>query len=163
MSENYHHSPKMLELTYSILSAKKVTQILLLTICCLCIGFCLEKILISLLSNQFNIPDPARYLNYFNFDKESNFPSLYSAMSLAFCSYLLATITTLQKKQKTIFSEHWQALTFIFLFLAIDEICSIHELFIPIVRRIITARGIFYFAWVVPAFILVITFIIGRC
>ena len=49
---------------------------------------------------------------------------------------------------------------FIFLFLAIDEACSIHELSIPLLRGAINAEGILYFTWVVPAFFLLGIFLI---
>jgi hypothetical protein len=34
----------------------------------------------------------------------------------------------------TKYTKHWQALAWIFLYLAIDEMCSIHELLIPILN-----------------------------
>jgi len=98
--------------------------------------------------------------HYFNFDQESNFPSIYSALALGFCSYLLTIIASLKKINRARFANHWKALSLIFLFLAIDEACSIHELFIPFLRSGINAKGIFYFTWVIPAFLLLIVFLI---
>ena len=97
---------------------------------------------------------------YFNFDEESNLPSLYSSLALGFCSYLLAIIATLKKKVKTKYAKHWQALAWIFLYLAIDEICSIHELLNPILKRVVNAKGLLYFPWIIPAFCLVIIFLV---
>jgi hypothetical protein len=97
---------------------------------------------------------------YFNFDQEGNFPSIYSALILGFCSYLLAVIATFKKASKAKYSQYWKALSYIFLFLAIDEACSIHELLIPILRSAFNTEGLLYFPWVIPAFFLVIIFLI---
>lgn len=149
----------LLELTSFNLSPRKVTVLLLQIITLLILGYFLEKEIVYFLNTKYYIRDPSRFLHYFDFDSESNFPSLYSALALAFCSYLLAVITVFKKRVKDKYSRHWQALSAIFLFLAIDENCSIHEVFIPITRKVIDVRGIFYFAWVIPASVLIIVFL----
>ena len=153
--------PKLLNLTLFDLSARKVTIFLLRTIALLVLLYFLEKGTIYFLNTKYHLRDPARFLHYFNFDREANFPSLYSTLTLAFCSYLLAIIALVKKKTQARYVRHWQALSLIFLFLAIDEICSIHEFLIPVTRKIIDVGGIFYFAWVIPAFILIIVFLIA--
>ena len=97
---------------------------------------------------------------YFNFDQEANLPSLYSTLTLGFCSYLLAVIATYKRKNRGKYVKHWKGLSLIFLFLAIDEACSIHELLIPILRGVINAEGVLYFPWVIPGFCLVIVFLV---
>ena len=138
------------------LSPRKVTKFLLSTIFLLILFNLAERILVRWL-NAHNDTQIISY--YFNFDRESNFPSLYSALALGFCSYLLAIIATVKKIQKARYTKYWKALAVIFLLLAIDEACSIHELFIPVLREAINARGILYFTWVVPAFFLLIIFL----
>ena len=152
MYKKSSHFIELLDWTLLDLSPQKVSKFLLQTIASLILLYFVEKGFIYWLNAKYQIPDPGRYFHYFNFDREANFPSLYSALTLGFSSYLLAIITTLKKKVKATYSQHWQALMGIFLFLAIDEICGIHEIFIPIVRRVVKAEGIFYFAWVIPAF-----------
>lgn len=155
MQKKSSHFIELLDWALFDLSPQKVSKFLLQVIACLSLLFMVEKGLIYWLNVKYQIPDPSRYFHYFNFDRESNFPSLYSALSLGFCSFLLAIITACKKKERAKYASHWQALTYIFLFLAIDETCAIHELFIPIVRSFIKAEGIFYFAWVIPAFFFV--------
>ena len=139
------------------LSPQKVTKFLLLVIGLLILFNLGERVIVRWLSatngSQVNS-------QYFNFDQESNFPTLYSVLALGFSSYLLAIITLIQKSRNARYAKHWKALSIIFIFLAIDESCSIHELSIPVLRGAMNAQGILYFTWVVPAFILLIIFLI---
>mgnify|MGYP006313388647 CR=1 FL=1 len=113
--------------TYN-LSPSKVTKLLLSTIAILVLFNLIERGTVYWLNSQNN----GQFISiYFNFDEETNLPSLYSSLALGFCTYLLAIIATLKKKVKTKYAKHWQALAWIFLYLAIDEICSIHELLNP--------------------------------
>lgn len=150
--------PGELEIPAYNFSPRKITKFLLTIIALLILFNIAERIFIRWL----NAANGTQLIShYFNFDRESNFPSLYSALALGFCSYLLAIITTLKKIERARFTRHWKALSLIFLFLAIDEACSIHELFIPILRGALDARGIFYFTWVIPAFLLLLIFLIS--
>lgn len=153
----YSHFPDRFEFPAYNLSPRKVTKFLLSIITLLIFLNLTERIVIYWL-NATNGTELISH--YFNFDEEANLPALYSALALGFCSYLLAIIATIKKITKAKFARHWKALSLIFLFLAIDEACSIHELFIPVLRNAINARGILYFAWVVPAFFLLIIFLI---
>ena len=151
------HLPEQFELPVYNLSAKRITRWLLSIIALLIFFNLVERAIVYWLNANYNMQ---LISHYFNFDQESNFPSLYSALSLGFCSYLLAIIFIIKKAQKARYAKHWKALSLIFLFLALDEACSLHELLIPVLRRAIDARGILYFTWVVPAFFLLIVFLI---
>jgi hypothetical protein len=138
-------------------SPSKVTKFLLKAIGLLVVLNLVERVIVHWLNTQ----NQGQYVSiYFNFDQEANLPSLYSALTLGFCSYLLAVIATYKKNVKSKYTNHWKGLSFIFLFLAIDETCSIHELLIPILRGAINGKGLLYFPWVIPAFCLVIIFLI---
>ena len=138
-------------------SAKRITRFLLSIIALLIFFNLAERVIVYWLNANYNTQ---LISHYFNFDQESNFPSLYSALSLGFCSYLLAIISVVKKAQKARYAKHWKTLSLIFLFLALDEACSIHELLIPVLRGAMNAKGILYFTWVVPAFFLLIIFLI---
>lgn len=142
--------------TYN-LSPRRVTKFLLSAIALLVLFNLLERGIVHWLNAQ---NDGKLISIYFNFDEEANFPSLYSSLALGFCSYLLAIIATLRKTVKAKYAQHWQALSVIFLCLAIDENCSIHELLIPVFKGLINARGFLYFPWVIPAFCLIVVFLI---
>jgi hypothetical protein len=152
------HLKNQFELPVYNLSAKRVTRFLLAIIALLVLLNLTERAIVYWL-NATN--DTQIISHYFNFDQESNLPSLYSALALGFCSYLLAIITTFNKIKKVKYAQHWKALSLIFLFLALDEACSIHELLIPVLRGAINAKGILYFTWVIPAFFLLILFLIS--
>lgn len=155
MSNN--HLSNRLELADYSLSPRKVTKFLLGFIVLLIIGNIIEREIVQWL----NLTNGSEIIpHYFNFDRESNFPSLYSALTLGFCSYLLYIIATVKKLRQAQFTNYWKALSYIFLYMAVDEACAIHELLIPIIREAINARGILYFAWVVPALFLLVIFLL---
>ncbi|GAB4524859.1 MAG: hypothetical protein Tsb0014_03640 [Pleurocapsa sp.] len=139
------------------ISPQKVTKILLLSISLLIVGHLAEKLVINGLNSVMNLE---LVPHYFVFDEEANFPSLYSAIILGFCSYLLNIITTIRKSFDRRDTKFWKALSFIFLYMAIDEACSIHELLIPVLRGALNTKGALFFPWVIPAFIFLIIFLI---
>ena len=61
----------------------------------------------------------------FLFSEEANIPTLFSSISLLISSLILYLISQLNK---IIFSQkkYWRMLSFIFIFLAIDETAGIH-------------------------------------
>jgi len=154
---NNNYLSNSLDLPMYSLSPQKVTKFLLGVIILLIVGNIVEREIVQWLNSTNGseiIP------HYFNFDRESNFPSLYSTLTLGFCSYLLHIIATIKKSRQAKFVNYWKALSFIFLYMAIDEACTVHELLIPILRGVINAKGIFYFAWVVPALFLLVIFLL---
>jgi hypothetical protein len=152
------HFSEQFELPTYNLSPQKITKFLLTIIALLVLFNLGERIIVRLLNATHEEQIISRY---FNFDEESNLPSLYSALALGFCSYLLALINTIQKAQQSKYAKYWKALSLIFLGLAIDEACSLHELSIPLLRGAINAKGVLYFTWVIPAFFLLIVFLIA--
>jgi hypothetical protein len=154
---NNSQNSKPLWLTTYNFSPRKVTRILLLTIALLILFNVIERGIVYWLNAQNN----SQLISiYFNFDEEANLPALYSSLALGFCAYLLSIIATIKKKFKEKYAKKWKTLAFIFLYLAVDEMCSIHELLIPILRGSMNTKGLLYFPWVIPAFFLLIIFLI---
>ncbi len=93
-----------------------------------------------------------------NVDLELNIPTFFSTLILLFASLLLAAIAFLKDKQKASYVLHWGVLSTGFLFMAFDEAFSVHERLIEPMRAILGEEnlGILYFAWVVPAFVLIL-------
>lgn len=106
----------------------------------------------------FNFQD--EWLNLlFNVDLEMNLPTWFSALMIAFCAILFKIIATGKKQQGDRYTKDWQLLSLIFWFLAIDEIISIHEIFIiPQVSQALHLPGFLYSAWVIPGTIFVLWF-----
>ena len=99
-----------------------------------------------------------KLVKFFYVELELNAPAFFSTLLLLFASLLLAIITVLKKKQTASFVLYWSILSIGFLFMAFDEIAAVHERLIEPMRAILGEQnlGIFYFAWVVPAVVLVV-------
>lgn len=85
----------------------------------------------------------------FNFDTESNIPTLYSYTTILIAALLLF-FTGLNERSAGRNWFIWIGLGLIFLFLAIDEGSAFHEKFIEGLRTNLDTDGAFYFAWVIP-------------
>ncbi len=85
----------------------------------------------------------------FDLDVESNIPTFYSAFMLMVASILLGVITYASKRVGEAWIA-WGGLSLIFMFLAFDEIASIHERFIEPMQSLMDATGFLRYAWVVP-------------
>jgi len=85
----------------------------------------------------------------FDFDTESNIPTLFSTFLLLISASLFFIV-----RMASLFSGErqpvWLFLSVLFCFLAIDEFSQIHERFIWPVRDALGASGVFYFAWIIP-------------
>ena len=92
----------------------------------------------------------------FSFNKEGNFPSLYSAFSIFFASVLLYIIAQSTKGMKEYY--YWLGLSFIFLFLSLDEWFSLHEKLASPTRELLFTSGIFAFAWIIPYSVVLLIF-----
>jgi len=85
----------------------------------------------------------------FNFDREMNVPTLYSAAAILLASLLLFKIALHHKKHHTAYIP-WFGLGCIFIFLAIDEASVLHEGLIVPVRESLNTSGLLFYAWVIP-------------
>lgn len=94
-------------------------------------------------------------------DGEANIPAWYSAVLLLLCALLLGVITAAEGSRAGRRHFGWLLLTVIFLFLSLDEIAQLHELSIAPLRDHFHLTGFLYYAWVVPAAICVILFVLG--
>ncbi|HBQ98901.1 MAG TPA: hypothetical protein DD761_10360 [Cyanobacteria bacterium UBA11691] len=109
--------------------------------------FSLVNLIIQLAKYGFNYRQ--EWMVIFNMDREMNFPTLYTVLLLAFCSFLFKLIFQLEKREKFPFASYWRVLHFIFAFMALDEGLQIHEIMIvPEVGKHLPA--IFSAVWVIP-------------
>jgi hypothetical protein len=98
-------------------------------------------------------------LALFYLDAEQNIPTFFSSCLLLFSALILTVITILEKRRSPDTRVmYWGILSFGFLLMAIDEFVGLHERLISPMRKLLSddKLGIFYFAWVIPAIILVI-------
>ncbi|MGL5065905.1 MAG: hypothetical protein ACRC62_38545, partial [Microcoleus sp.] len=99
------------------------------------------------------LPDyPSRdyFARAFSLDAEQNLPTVYSVLALLFSAILLRAIAHAKNLDSCRYKNHWKVLSFIFLYLALDEAAQFHEQFIYPMRSLLNATGFLYYTWVVP-------------
>lgn len=100
------------------------------------------------------------WMNMLNLDREMNFPTWYSAFMLGFGSILLRIIAIGKNQQSDRYNSDWKLLSLIFTLLAIDEVLSIHEIFIiPEVSNALHLPWFLHSMWVIPGTIFVVWFL----
>lgn len=100
------------------------------------------------------------YIDRFGMDEEVSAPTWYAASLLLAISFFM-WLMGLAVKETAWKSRMWQGLAVVFLLLSIDEGSSIHEVISDPIREILNIdSGFLYFAWVVPAFVLVGGFLV---
>jgi len=97
-------------------------------------------------------------VDMFNLDLEFNIPTFFSMILLLTGALLLGVITYLQIRRKGSHVLQWATLTLGYLFMAYDEIYTVHERLVDPMRSVLGDEdlGIFYFAWVIPGIAVVI-------
>jgi hypothetical protein len=98
-----------------------------------------------------------RYTNILNLDGENNIPAWFSSLLLAFCAFLLLLIVLVKRNSLDPWLLQWKFLSSVFVMLSADEVVQAHERAIAL-REPLGLGGPFYFAWVLPAAILVVIF-----
>ena len=85
----------------------------------------------------------------FDLGSEMNIPTLFSIVLILLCSALLSIISIIRIHRNQT-AHMWIVLTGIFLFLAVDEFCFLHERLSGPSREFLGASGLFFHAWIVP-------------
>ena len=123
----------------------KVLKTLFIIIFILLIGNIFTIYLLPIFDYDYS-KGPIRLLN---FNAEQSIPTLFSFLILGISSFLLFHIAKSYKNSNNEF-KIWFFLAYIFAFLALDEIISIHEIISGIFRKFFGLKGVFYYAWVIP-------------
>ena len=93
----------------------------------------------------------------FSVGSDGNIPTYYSAFALLFSSGLLAFTGYLIRKAGRPMVLYWFGLSVVFLFMSADEMLELHERLIEPLRTTLGTSGAFYYAWVIPYGIAVLT------
>lgn len=111
-------------------------------------------------SVKYHLGLPAVYglVALFDMGIEANLPTFFSVVQLLLVCLVLAAIGVIKRQAGDTFARHWLVLALIFLLLATDELAEIHEQTIRPIRELVPGlvTGLFYWAWVVPAALLVV-------
>jgi hypothetical protein len=120
----------------------------------LCIGFLhaanLARIVIHSQTGHGNLWG---LLPLFHVDREGNIPTFYSVVTLMVAALLGAIVAARERRAGEVYWKHWAGISAVFGWLSVDEGCHIHEFAIPI-GHMVGARGLFFFAWVIPALVI---------
>jgi hypothetical protein len=97
-----------------------------------------------------------RFFRFFDLDSEMNLPTFFSTVLIlinALLFYVLWLLKHSDKEPRVV----WLFFSLVFVFLAMDEYCSIHEKVGVVFRYILhlPAKGYIYLTWVVPYGLLV--------
>ena len=133
------------------ISLATVNRVLAVNFVCLC----LAGVTAELAKQLLGVGKLYGLLPLVNLSYEGNLPTWYSSTLLLLCAVVLAVIAASKRRSGDPYRRHWTALAVIFLYMAIDEAVSIHEL----LNQLFDLPGIFYFGWVIPAGILVAVFV----
>lgn len=97
-------------------------------------------------------------IKWFDFNLESNVPTWFSVIILAFAAMLFFIIYCHKKRSLIKGAHYWLTLCFIFLFLSMDESVQVHEEVAKILQPSVGTKlsGFLYWAWVVPYGVFVI-------
>lgn len=93
-----------------------------------------------------NDPEEFYFIQLIDFDYEQNIPTLFSSLLFIINAQLIFAIT--QKTRR--FRRYWLGLAFLFVFLAFDESCKIHEHIGDAMEHVVNAEGYLYFPWFIP-------------
>lgn len=94
----------------------------------------------------------------FDMNAKISIPGYYTSILLFVAAGLLLMIARLKKAPKDAFYRHWLVLGAVFLLLSADELVGFHDISVTPLRALLANTGIFYFGWVIPAFVLVAVF-----
>ena len=95
------------------------------------------------------------YIDRFNMNEENSFPTWFATILLIISSILLWIIGAIKISTEDTFTKYWKILAVIFLILSIDEGSSMHEMLsVSIGATLGIQGGMFYYAWVIPALLL---------
>ena len=89
----------------------------------------------------------------FDFDLERNIPTFFSFLLLFLIAILLFLIHRSENRPK---EYHWKLLSFIFIYLSIDEMIELHERSMIPIRDTFNLSGLLYFSWVIPYTLIII-------
>ena len=96
----------------------------------------------------------------FDVDYERSIPTWYQTTTIFLCAIPLTLITLSKYRQHDRYRHHWAGLAVLFVLLSIDEMNSIHEKAGSVVRSKLGLSGFLRNAWVIPAAIFVVVFLV---
>lgn len=125
------------------LSPQKVTLLLSLTALALLTVNCAMLVVKGLGYELWGL------VRLFDFDEEKNLPTFFSTALAIIATGLLLVISLIRRQMRRSW-KLWASLSALFLLVAMDEFIGVHEQISAPVRNLLDAKGLLYFAWVIP-------------
>lgn len=91
----------------------------------------------------------------FFLDQENNIPTWFSSALLLLSAGFAAVLGRFEPAPDRSHRRRWFGLAVVFGIMSVDEVASLHETFSSMIRDGLGLSGILYFAWVLPAIVLV--------
>ena len=104
------------------------------------------------------MPEFYGLVRLFDMGVEANLPTFFSSFQLLVVSMLLIVVGLAMRQRRDSYARHWLVLALIFFLMAADEMAEIHEMSIRPISELAPwlVTGLFYWAWVIPAGVLVV-------
>jgi hypothetical protein len=100
-------------------------------------------------------------VHMFNLDAETNLPTYFASLALALAALLSAGIGSVVRVRGDRWEHHWYGLGVAFLYLSTDEMLQLHERAVEPIRLALGLGGWLYFAWIIPASVLLLVFLLA--
>lgn len=97
-------------------------------------------------------------MRHISLDSEMCLNAWFSASMMLLSACLLYLTSRLARHQGHGDVWHWRILAIVFIALSLDEETSVHEIFLEPIRNTLNVSGLLYYAWVVPALVMVPAF-----
>lgn len=94
-------------------------------------------------------------LRHLDLDSELNFGAWFSSMMMMGSALMLMTIAAHAKAGGERHWLYWAVLAAVFALMSLDETTAVHETLTEPLRGALNTSGIFYWAWVIPALVIV--------
>jgi hypothetical protein len=141
------------------LSGKAITTAFALSI----VALGLAHVVFQSVRHHLGMPEFYGLVRLFDMGVEANIPTFFSSMQMLVVSLLLTAIGLVKRRSADRYARQWLWLAVMFFLLSLDEMSEVHEMTIRPIRELAPGlvTGLFYWAWVIPAGVLVVLVSIG--
>jgi hypothetical protein len=150
MDNNFNKAPELPATSSIMLSPRTVARFLAGCIVLLALGH-IAAFIEDYVRHAYS-RTAKNIIRWFDFNLESNVPTWFSVIILAFAALLFFMIYSQKKNAQAKGAHYWLTLCFIFVFISVDESVQVHEEVAKILRPSVSndVSGLLYWAWVIP-------------